>query len=55
MRQAWYLGGGLKPWELNSLSIVDRDDYLNALDWWLEQVGPGGSISGRSPAKEGRE
>lgn len=37
MRQAWYLGGGLKPWELERLSLRDRKDLLDAIDWKIEQ------------------
>lgn len=37
MRLAWHLGGGLKPRELEELSLADRRDLLDALDWKIEQ------------------
>lgn len=37
MRQAWYLGGGLSPEQLEKLTISDRMLMLDALDWWIEQ------------------
>ena len=37
MRQAWFLGGGLRPDELDKLTISDRELLLEALDWFIEQ------------------
>jgi hypothetical protein len=34
---AWHLGGGMKPWELEQLSLADRRDCLDALDWVIQQ------------------
>lgn len=38
VRQAWYLGGGLKPDEMEELTLSDRKDFLDALEWWLGEV-----------------
>ena len=44
----------MKPWELEGLSLRDRKDCLDALDWWLEQQ-DSKTLSGLPPGKEKRE
>lgn len=49
MRSAWYLGGGLRAGELEALTVSDRRMYLDALDWWIEQVNAQGAAAGQPP------
>jgi hypothetical protein len=37
VRLAWHLGGALKPWEYEALTLRDKRDLLDALDWKIEQ------------------